>query len=113
MAEMDQLTKGMNREAENAEVFLVDPPRCPDSGRRLCGCCAVSYTRSTQCDANPTDRYIGAANLFAHATLYGAANPYGHAALYGHTNRYRDFFASSQRQRRRTDRFRLQARRQL
>ena len=84
MAEMDQLTKGMNREVENDQVFLADSPHSPDSGRRLYGHGAVSNTRFAQCDANPTDGYISAANL------------YGRAA-HGHANRYRDLLAASQR----------------
>ena len=72
MAELDQLTKEMNREAENAQVFLTDPPRCPASDLRLCRCPAASYTRARQRDAKPTDRYIGTANLNTRAA-------YGHA----------------------------------
>ena len=76
MAKVDQLTKGMNREAENDQVFLADSPHSPDSGRRLYGHGAVSNTRFAQCDANPTDGYISAANLDGHTSLHGHANRY-------------------------------------
>jgi hypothetical protein len=72
-------------------MLLTDSPSCPDSGRWLRGRCAVSYTCAAQRDANPTDRYIRAANLYA-------------SAAHGHANHYRDLFAASQWQRRRTGR---------
>jgi hypothetical protein len=72
-------------------MLLTDSPSCPDSGRGLCERYAAAYTRAAQCDANPTNRYIGAANLYARAA-------------HGHASRYRDPFAASQWQRRRTDR---------
>ena len=93
MAEMDQLTKEMNREVENDQVFLADTPPSPDSDRRLCRRGSFSYTCATQRDAHSTGRDIGAV-----ADLHAcAAHGHTQADCNGHQ-------AASDGQRRRGDR---------
>ena len=53
----------MKTDGNNEQMLFADSlGSCPGSGHGLCGRHTASYTCAAQRDANPTDRYIGAAN---------------------------------------------------